>query len=142
MGVVFRFAEGLGKFWDKMSGSEREREDEQSFNSAEAAIQRGWEEEMSNSAYQRSVADMKKAGLNPAMMYTGSGSSASTPVGSSAKSSAGGSSGNFLSGVAAILSSAASLANNKNVDKHTTKQIYNSSGKLMKTVETLARNDK
>lgn len=41
---------------------------------------RDFQQQMSNTAYQRASADMKSAGLNPAMMF-GSGSSASTPSG-------------------------------------------------------------
>lgn len=35
------------------------------YNAEQARIQRDWEEKMANSVYQRSIADMKKAGINP-----------------------------------------------------------------------------
>lgn len=40
-----------------------------------------WQAEMSNTAYQRGVKDMKAAGLNPAMMFGGKGDAASSPSG-------------------------------------------------------------
>lgn len=58
----------------------------QDFSASEAQKQRDWNAEMSNTAYQRQVEDMKKAGLNPSMMYAGAGS---TPGGVQSPSSAG-----------------------------------------------------
>lgn len=55
------------------------------FSASEAQKQRDFEMEMSNSAYQRQVADMRAAGVNPAMAMNG-GSGASTPSGSAATS--------------------------------------------------------
>lgn len=49
------------------------------FNASEAWVARQWQEEMANTAYQRQVKDMEKAGLNP-MLAVAKGNGAPAPA--------------------------------------------------------------
>lgn len=77
----------VGTFFNDVTGTSAQNE----FNAKQASIQREWEERMSNTAYQRQVEDMKKAGLNPYLAYSSGG--AFTPSGASARSGQGGGAG-------------------------------------------------
>lgn len=63
--------------------------EQMSFASLEAAANRQFQREMSDTQYQRSVKDMKAAGLNPMMMYGGGASVGSSPSGSQAAAGSG-----------------------------------------------------
>lgn len=77
------FMDSIGNYFTGNTDWKRTQLQNQ-FNAEQASIQRSWEEKMSNTAYQRAVKDMEKAGLNPYLAYSQGG--ASTPSGSSAHS--------------------------------------------------------
>ena len=84
------------------------------FSAEQAQISRDWQEQMTNTAYQRAVEDMRKAGLNPYLAYnnggaqSGSGSAASGIAASPTRASAVQAGNTFISdifnGVAKIVS--------------------------------------
>lgn len=63
----------------------KEAEKTRTFNALEAEKNREFQREMSSTAYQRAVSDMRKAGINPILAVQGM-SAASTPQGSFATS--------------------------------------------------------
>jgi hypothetical protein len=66
---------------DTNSTSKSNAEAANAFNAQQAQLNRDYQTEMSNTAYQRQVQDMEKAGLNPMLAYI-KGGGASSPSGS------------------------------------------------------------
>lgn len=80
----------------ELTGAEREQN---AFNAQQAEIDRQFQADMSNTQYQRGVADMRAAGVNPAMAIGNGGAAA--PSGSTASGSG---SGAYLEGMSALMS--------------------------------------
>lgn len=102
------------------------------FSAEEAQKNRDWQEEMSSTSYQRAVADLQAAGLNPILAVTAGG--ASTPAGSVGSGYA--SSGSAASGYTASAQKA-DAAGGKNADTQFLSVVFNSAASLLQGIGSL-----
>lgn len=79
----------IGSIWNKYTGAglTGAEKAQQQYTTSERESAQAFEERMSNTAFQRQVADMQKAGVNPALLYGSGANGASTPSSSGASSS-------------------------------------------------------
>lgn len=83
LGSIFSSNTSAANTQQQIAAQERMQAESENFNAGQSQLNRDFQEQMSNTAFQRASLDMRQAGLNP-MIMAGGGGGASTPSGSAA----------------------------------------------------------
>lgn len=106
---------------EQMRFQEAQNAKAMTFNAEQAAINREWQEMMSNTAHQREVADMMRAGINPVLSVTGGNGATVTSGATASGVTSAGAKGSVDTGVtsalAAIFGQLINAASMENVAK-------------------------
>lgn len=127
---------GLGNIWNRYTGSGLTTAEQQTnqFNAEQAQEQRNWEERMRETSFQTQVADMQKAGINPALMYGGTGSSGASVPSGAAASGVTPSSGGIGDLLGSIMDMALLGAQIRNINADTREKSANAAGQEITNV--------
>lgn len=90
---------------EQMAWQEAQNAKAMEFNAGQAQLNRDWQEMMSNTAHQREVADMLKAGINPVLSVSGGNGATVTSGATASGVTSAGSKGSVDTGVTSALAS-------------------------------------
>lgn len=117
------------KMWQKQADFNAEQAQlNRDFNASEAQKLRDWQTNMANTSYQRAMADMSAAGLNPILAYSQGG--ANVPSGSAATGTAASVGGAQMSSASGQMASGGLLGANAASESNFTGQMENMSTTL------------
>lgn len=123
----------VGNFWNQINGTWQN----QQFNAQQATIAYNRQKEMAQNQYQWAVEDMKKSGLNPAMMYASGGGGNTAPSTANA-SGTNTQSMNIIGSVSQFINSITNAVKAKEIDSKVADAMYEKAQAMTKNAQTNA----
>lgn len=123
----------VGNFWNQINGTWQN----QQFNAQEAEKSRAFQKQMAQNQYQWAVADMKAAGINPAMMYA-SGASGNTAPGTANAAGTNTHAMNVVGSISSLVNSITNAVKAKEIDSKVADAMYERAAAMTSNAKTNA----